>query len=105
VLVVNSDVFRTMFSHKDTKECQESRIQIKDFTANCVRQMLVYMYTGTFKTGQYEVEKDAVPLMQIAHKYQIKSLTDFNEQKLVDRLLRQSTNRTLIGCLENRLKN
>jgi hypothetical protein len=90
VLTVNSDVFRAMFSHKNTKECQESRIVIGDSTATVVRQMLVYMYTGTLNNGQYEVEKDAVPLMQIAYKYQIKSLTDFNEQKLVDRLLRRS---------------
>jgi hypothetical protein len=49
--------------------------------------MLVYIYTGTLRSGEYDVEKDAVPLLKFAHKYQIKSLVDFNEQRLIDRLL------------------
>jgi hypothetical protein len=85
VLIVNSDVFRAMFSHKNTKEFRDSRIQIKDFTANCVRQMLIYMYTGKLSKEQYDEEKDAANLLKIAHKYQIKSLIDLNEKKLLDR--------------------
>ena len=85
VLIANSDVFRAMFSHEDTKEFRESRVRIEDSTYIVVHQMLNYMYTGTFPAENYNVEKDAVPLMSIAHKYQIKPLVEFNEQKLVER--------------------
>jgi hypothetical protein len=85
VLILNSDVFRAMFSHKNTKEFRDSRIQIKDFSASCVRQMLIYMYTGKLSKEQYDEEKDAISLMKIAHKYQIKALIDFNEKNIIDR--------------------
>jgi hypothetical protein len=85
VLMVNSDVFHAMFTHKNTKESQESRIVIKDSLAKTVRQMLIHMYTGTLEKGQYDAEKDAVLLMKIANKYQIKALMDFNEKNLNDR--------------------
>jgi hypothetical protein len=84
MLVVNSDVFRAMFSHENTKEFLEGRIQIRDSTPTAVHQMLIYMYTGELPK-EYAIEKDAVPLMLIANKYQIKSLLEFNVQKLIDR--------------------
>jgi hypothetical protein len=85
VLTVNSDVFRAMFSHKNTKECQESRIVISDSTAKAVRQMLIYMYTGVL-SPEYAMERDAgPPLMHIANKYQIKSLVQLIEQQLIAR--------------------
>jgi hypothetical protein len=74
-----------MFSHKDTKECQESRITITDSTAPAVGQMIHYIYTGKVSENGYDAEKDALPLMAIAHKYQIKPLMDYNEQKLIER--------------------
>jgi hypothetical protein len=74
-----------MFRHKNTKECRESRIQIKDSTITAVRQMINYIYTGKVPAKDYEAEKDALPLMAIAHKYQIKPLVEFNEQILTER--------------------
>jgi acetamidase/formamidase len=81
----NSDVFRAMFNHEDTKEFIESRIQIEDSTATAVRQMINYIYKKKVPED-YAVEKDAVALLNIAHKYQIKPLMEYNERKLVKRL-------------------
>jgi phospholipid N-methyltransferase len=75
-----------MFSHKDTKECRESRIIIKDSTIAAVRQMVHYMYTGKV-SDDYDKVADALPLMAIAHKYQIKPLMDLNEPILINRLV------------------
>jgi hypothetical protein len=44
------------------------------------------MYTGKI-SEDYGREEDALPLLTIAHKYQIKPLIDFNEQILVERLV------------------
>jgi hypothetical protein len=82
--MANSDVFRAMFSHKNTKEAHEGRIQINDSTPTAVHQMLIYMYTGELPK-EYDIETDAAPLIKIANKYQIESLIEFNAQKLVDR--------------------
>jgi hypothetical protein len=84
VLTINSDVFRAMFSHKNTKECQESRIVIGDSTARTVRQMLIYIYTDDLPT-EYARETDAVPLLYIGNKYQIKPLVQLIERGLVKR--------------------
>jgi hypothetical protein len=84
VLMLNSDVFKAMFSHESTKECREDRVQITDSTPIAVHQMLTYMYTGTLPKD-YDVKKDAAALIAIADKYQIKPLRDFNEQKLIER--------------------
>jgi hypothetical protein len=73
-----------MFNHKNTKECRESRIVIGDSTAKAVRQMLVYMYTGELPE-EYAMETDAVLLMYITNKYQIKPLVQLIEQGLVKR--------------------
>jgi hypothetical protein len=82
--MVNSDVFRTMFSHENTKEARESRIQTTDSTDTAVHQMLVYMYTGELPS-EYAIEMDAGPLLQIANKYQINSLVQLIEQGLIVR--------------------
>jgi hypothetical protein len=82
--MVNSDVFHVMFCHENTKEARESRIQIEDSTATAVRQMLIYLYTGELPT-EYSIVKDAVPLLYIANKYQIKSLVQLIEKQLVNR--------------------
>jgi hypothetical protein len=84
--MVNSDVFHAMFSHEDTKEAREGRIKITDSTGRAVRQMLIYMYTGELPK-EYAIETDAVPLMHLANKYQIKSLVELIEieQELVGR--------------------
>jgi hypothetical protein len=86
VLTVNSDVFRAMFSHKNTKECQESRIVIEDSTATAVRQMLIYMYSSELPT-EFAIETDAGTLLHLANKYRIQSLVQLIEQGLVNRFL------------------
>jgi hypothetical protein len=48
--MVNSDVFMAMFSHENTKEAREGRIQITNSTGAAVRQMLFFMYTGELPT-------------------------------------------------------
>jgi hypothetical protein len=73
-----------MFRHKNTKECRESRITIKDSTIVAVRQMIHYMYTGNI-SDDYDKVADALPLLTIAHKYQIKPLMYYNEHILVER--------------------
>jgi hypothetical protein len=78
-------VFRAMFNHKNTKEFRENRIEISDSTAPVVHKMLIYLYTGTLADEIYAIELDAVPLMKIADKYQIHSLMEFNEEKLIER--------------------
>jgi hypothetical protein len=42
------------------------------------------MYAGTMPQN-YAAEKDATTLMKIAHKYQIKPLTEYNEKRLIER--------------------
>jgi hypothetical protein len=84
MLMVNSDVFMAMFSHENTKEAREGRVQITDSTGTAVYQMLIYMYTGALPT-EYAIEADASPLLYIANKYQIKSLIQSIEQELIAR--------------------
>jgi hypothetical protein len=84
--MVNSDVFMAMFSHDNTREALEGRIQITDSTATAVRQMLIYMYTGTGELPtEYAIETDAGPLLYIANKYQIQSLVQLIGQELINR--------------------
>jgi hypothetical protein len=84
--MVNSDVFHAMFSHENTKEAREGRIQIEDSTPTAVRQMLIHMYTCTGALPkEYNIETDAGPLLYIANKYLIKSLIKLIEQELIAR--------------------
>jgi hypothetical protein len=85
VLMLNSEVFDAMFSHENTQESREGRIQITDSTGTAVRQMLIYMYTGELLTEEYAIETDAGPLMHMANKYQINALIQLIEQGLVNR--------------------
>jgi hypothetical protein len=55
-----------------------------DSTATAVSQMLVSIYTRELPK-EYSIETDAVPLMHLANKYQIKSLAQLIQQGLVDR--------------------
>jgi hypothetical protein len=82
--MVNSEVFDAMFSHENTQESRQGRIQITDSTATAVRQMLIYMYTGELPT-EYTIETDAGPLMHMANKYQINALIQLIEQALLNR--------------------
>jgi hypothetical protein len=82
--MLNSDVFKAMFSHENTQEFREGRIRIVDSTATAVRHMLIYMYTGDL-TKEYATEKSAGPLMQLAHKYLLNPLVNLIERELVNR--------------------
>jgi hypothetical protein len=82
--MVNSDVFMAMFSHENTQEAREGRIQIVDSTCTAVRQMLIYMYTGELPK-EYAVETDAGPLLYMANKYQIKPLIQSIGLTLINR--------------------
>jgi hypothetical protein len=88
--MANSDVFRAMFSHANTKESREGRILIEDSTLTAVHQMLIFLYTAELPE-EYDIAKDAAPLIKIANKYQIESLMEFNAQKLVDRFASKFT--------------
>jgi hypothetical protein len=83
--MINSDVFCAMLSHENTKETPESRVQINDSTGTAVRQMLIYMYTGELPEEYDTDENDAVPLLHIANKYQIKPLVRLIQQELINR--------------------
>jgi hypothetical protein len=87
--MVNSHVFKAMFSHENTQEFREGRIQITDSTGTAVRQMLIYMYTGDLPK-EYTIETDAGPLMHMATKYQIKALIQLIEQEWIDRFAAQN---------------
>jgi hypothetical protein len=84
--MVNSDVFQAMFSHENTQEFREGRIQIVDSTCTAVRQMLIYMYSSELPT-EYAIETDAGPLMHMANKYQIKPLGQSIQQALINRFV------------------
>jgi hypothetical protein len=84
--MLNSDVFQAMFSHENTKEAREGRIQITDSTGTAVHQMLIYMYTGELPE-EYAIETDAGPLLYISNKYLIKPLVQLNEFRLVFRFV------------------
>jgi hypothetical protein len=73
-----------MFSHENTKEARESRVQINDSTGTAVRQMLIYMYTCQLPK-EYARETDAGPLLHIANKYQIKPLVQSIELGMINR--------------------
>jgi hypothetical protein len=81
--MVNSDVFHAMFSHENTKEARESRIVIEDSTT-AVHQMLIYLYTDELPE-EFAIETDAGHLMHIANKYQMQSLVQLIEWKLIVR--------------------
>lgn len=64
VLAAQSPVFEAMFSHKDSKETQEGRVELIDISGEAVQQMLQYLYTG--KVDQ--VDKYALELFVAADK-------------------------------------
>jgi hypothetical protein len=73
VLATNSDIFHAMLSNNANSE---ARVQITDSTGTAVRQMIHYIYTGKLPVN-YDIKKDALPLMDIASKYQINPLIEF----------------------------
>ena len=83
VLTAHSDVFRAMFSHKETVENTQSRLKITDFDSKIVGQMLKFLYTG--ELAEELATEDLVELLKIAEKYQLKLLKSISEEKLIKR--------------------
>ena len=83
--MAHSDVFRAMFSHKETVENTQSRLKIADFDSEVVGQMLKYLYTGEL-TEELATE-DFVELLKIAEKYQLELLKSDCEGKLILRFV------------------
>ena len=46
ILSARSKVFAAMFEHSETKEAQESRIEITDLAADVCQQLLRYIYSS-----------------------------------------------------------
>lgn len=83
ILMAHSEVFRAMFSHKETKENVESRIDLKDTPHFAVKHMLTYMYSGGMSE---DLTDDEAPLvMEIAEKYGLDALKSLTQQKLIPR--------------------
>ena len=83
VLAAYSDVFRAMFRHKETIENIQSRMEITDFDADTVDQMLEYLYTGEF-SEELDIDNLA-EILKIAEKYQLELLKSISEEKLITR--------------------
>ncbi|KAL3084982.1 hypothetical protein niasHS_010051 [Heterodera schachtii] len=84
VLMTHSEVFRAMFSHKETMESVESRVRITDCTPIAVHQMLTYMYSGGLPD---KFDNDhAQGLIEISEKYGLEPLKIICQDKLISRL-------------------
>ena len=83
-MVAHSDVFRAMFSHKETVENTQSRLEIRDFDSYVVSQMLEYLYSGELPSEELTSE-NLVELLKISEKYQLELLKSISEEKLITR--------------------
>lgn len=83
VLIAHSEVFRAMFSHKNTIENLESRICLKDTNGIAVHQMLTYMYSGALPDGF--ADEHAPALIEISEKYGLDPLKILCQDKLISR--------------------
>jgi len=83
ILASRSPVFRAMFSHQDSKECQENCIVIEDIDDVSIGHMLEFMYSYT-KKFVFDDKKsyDYSTLMKAADKYDIEGLKNFLIEKL-----------------------
>uniref|UniRef100_A0A914DDZ4 Speckle-type POZ protein n=1 Tax=Acrobeloides nanus TaxID=290746 RepID=A0A914DDZ4_9BILA len=84
ILMAHSEVFRAMFSHKETKENVESRIDLMDTSPVAVQHMLTYMYSGSISEDL--TDEEAPLVMEIAEKYGLDALKILCQQKLIPRL-------------------
>jgi len=66
ILCARSEVFRSMFATQ-MSDCFSKEIFISDFTVEVVQQFMQYLYTDKCTS----VANDLLPMLQIAHKYQI----------------------------------
>lgn len=85
-----SEVFAAMFRH-DTKENQENRIEIDDFSHEVVTEMIGYIYTGEAPN----LSKMAEELIGIAHKYKLERLKKLCEAHIAENLSIENASSTL----------
>ncbi|KAJ1359991.1 BTB/POZ domain [Parelaphostrongylus tenuis] len=83
-LITHSDVFATMFDH-NTKESKTYAITIEGFSISAVRNLLVFIYTGSVSLGNLELE-EVFHVMLLADKYIIPALKSMCEQELISRV-------------------
>lgn len=83
VLMAHSEVFRAMFTHKNTLENLESRVKLTDTNPIAVHQMLTYMYSSNLPEG-FE-DEHAPKLIEISEKYGLDALKILCQDKLVSR--------------------
>lgn len=84
ILIAHSEVFRAMFSHKNTLESVESRVKLTDTNPTAVHQMLTYIYSGSLPDGF--VDEHAPALIEISEKYGLDSLKILCQNTLISRL-------------------
>ena len=77
ILAGRSSYFHNMLSH-DMEEKEQKSVDIKDFTADIVKEMLLYIYTG--KVG--DLEENAAGLLAAAEKYDLQELKRMCEESL-----------------------
>ena len=77
ILAGRSTYFHKMLSH-DMEEKEQKCVDIQDFTADIVKEMLLYIYTG--KAG--DLEENAAGLLAAAEKYDLQELKRMCEESL-----------------------
>merc|ERR1712150_122044 len=80
ILSVRSNVFKAMFKPDKNKE---DKIRISEFEGSTIRQMIKFIYTDQVDQNEDNVDFD---LLAIAHKYEIRPLQAFCEEKLSEQL-------------------
>ncbi|KAI6221910.1 Speckle-type POZ protein B-like protein [Aphelenchoides fujianensis] len=83
VLAARSSVFKAMFTC-GLKEATEGRVEIADFSADVVRRLLEYVYTGRI-SGELDVET-ALSLLEAGNKYDVEGVKNLAQESLVGRI-------------------
>uniref|UniRef100_A0A1I8BUI0 BTB domain-containing protein n=1 Tax=Meloidogyne hapla TaxID=6305 RepID=A0A1I8BUI0_MELHA len=71
-VLAQSEVFQKMFEQNGMTEALNGEVIISDFTAECVRAMLEFFYTG--EVTKTILESHVVDIFAIAHKYGVEML-------------------------------
>ena len=80
ILSARSEVFRAMFSHRDTLESQQNEVLITDVDRVTMERFLTFLYEATLP-----IDLDFqgfAELLKVAHKYQVASLTELCALKM-----------------------
>lgn len=88
ILASRSPVFAAMFEH-DMKESQVNIVEIHDFDAQVMKNLLLFMYSGKLT----KLNSIICDLMHAADKYGVKQLTDLCARRMLQLL-----------CVDNALK-